>query len=487
MVGEWLPRVTDLLPSDAQRPAFSAASLAAAMDGRLLRDSDRPIRGAAVDSRRVDPGNAFFALPGERTDGHGFLAEAVGRGATALVVTDPPAEAELDRLAGRGAAAIAVDDGLVALGRAAGEWRTRFAPLVVGVTGSLAKTSVKEQAAEVLAERWGEDVLRNVANENNEIGLPLTLLRLAPRHTAAVLELGMYVPGDIAQLAALARPRIGVVTAVRATHISRAGTIEAIEAGKRELVEALPADGTAVLNADDERVARMADALAPTLRVLRYGWSADAEVTATDVESLAERGMRFTLVTPLGTAAVESPALGRHAVHNALAGATVGLAAGLDLATIARGLARPYSAPHRSALLRIGPWLVLDDSYNAAPDSMIAALELLASLPGRHVAILGEMLELGATSAEAHRRIGAHAGGLVELLLAVGPSAELYAAAARGGRATTIALPDRAAAEAVLAAELRAGDAVLLKGSRGAAMDELLPVLERLAGAGART
>jgi UDP-N-acetylmuramoyl-tripeptide--D-alanyl-D-alanine ligase len=484
MVGQWPPLVSDPPPQPStSRPSFDAASLAAATDGRLLRRADRPISGGAVDSRRVEPGNAFFALPGERADGHQFLADAAAAGAAALVVTRPLPAAELDRLAGLGPSIIAVADGLAALQRAAAEWRLRFSPLVVGVTGSLAKTSVKEQAGEVLAERWGTGVLRNFANENNEIGLPLTLLRLGPGHRAAVLEMGMYVPGDIALLAALARPNIGVVTAVRETHLARAGTIEAIEAGKRELVEALPAAGTAVLNADDPRVAAMAARVPTGVKVLRYGWTADADVSAHDVASRAERGMAFHLRTPLGGAWVDSPALGRHGVHNALAGAAVGVAAGLDLATIARGLARPYSAPHRSTLVEMGPWVVLDDSYNAAPDSMIAALDLLVSLPGRHVAVLGEMLELGEGSAAAHRAVGAYAGACVDVLIGVGPAAADYAAGAAGGRAEVTAARDRdEAAEHVLPLVLRPGDVILLKGSRGAGMDELLPVIERLAG-----
>jgi UDP-N-acetylmuramoyl-tripeptide--D-alanyl-D-alanine ligase len=489
MVGQWPAPLTDSRPrraatsaSPTTDDAFSPSELAAASDGRLLRDAGRAIRGAAVDSRRIAPGNAFFALPGERTDGHEFLLPAARAGAAAVVVTRSLPDERLDELAARGASVVAVADGLAALQAAAAEWRTRFDPLVVGVTGSLAKTSVKEQVAEVLAERWGDKVLRNVGNENNEIGVPLTLLRLTRRHAVAVLEMGMYVPGDIALLAELGRPRIGVVTAVRGTHLSRAGTIEAIEAGKREMVEALPPDGTAVLNADDERVSRMADVLPPTVRVLRYGWAEGADVTASDVEALGGRGMRFRLRTPLGEADIASPALGRHGAHNALAGAAVAVAAGLDLDTIVRGLARPYAAPHRSTLVDMRAWRVLDDSYNAAPDSMIAALDLLASLPGRKVAVLGEMLELGEGSVAAHRAVGAYAAQHADVLVAVGPTADEYAAGAQGGRATVVVARDRdEAADWLARAGARVGDAILLKGSRGAAMDELLPVLQRLA------
>ena len=478
-VGE-LPAIVIQEPESSAtgRPAFNARGLAAAVGGRLLRDSSRPIHGGAVDSRRLEPGNAFFALPGERTDGHRFLAEAVEAGAGALVVSQPLPSDELAVLATRGggdAAVIAVGDGQSALHAAAEAWRARFTPIVVGVTGSLAKTSTKEQTAEVLSERW--NVLRNTANENNEIGLPLTLLRLEPEHEVAVLEMGMYVPGDIAQLAALARPAIGVVTAVRGTHLSRAGTIDAIERGKRELVEALPARGTAVLNADDPRVARMAEDVHADVRVLSYGFDPRAQVRATDVESLADQGMRFRLHLPDAQIDVASLVLGRHGVHNALAAAAVGHALGLEPATIARGLARPAGAPHRSALARAGEWRVLDDTYNAAPDSMVAALELLASLPGRRLAVLGEMLELGETALEAHVSVGARAAACADVLLCVGEGAAAYAEGARDAGMNPAAIhrpPDQEVAFGLLLHILRPGDVVLLKGSRGVALDLLV-------------
>ena len=489
---QWLPTVTQPTAAhvhDADAPAFDSASLAATVAGQVVQPTARPIRGAAVDSRKVEPGNAFFALPGERTDGHRHLTEAAARGAAALVVTVAPAPAELEQLgaaAGRAGrpAVVAVANGMAALHSAAAAWRARFDPLVVGVTGSIAKTSTKEQVAEVLCERF--NVLRNHANENNEIGLPLTLLRLAGEHEAAVLEMGMYVPGDIAMLAALAQPKIGVVTAVRGTHLSRAGSIDAVERGKRELIEALPTGGTAVLNADDARVARMAEALGGGVKVVSYGFAATADVRAAEIESRAEHGMRFRLLTRAGEAWVESPALGRHSVHNALAGAAVGLAAGLDLAAVVRALARPHGAPHRTTLLDLGDWRVLDDSYNAAPDSMVAALDLLASLPGRRVAVLGEMLELGDSSVEAHRAVGRHAAQRADLLLAVGPTAAEYALGAGAGGmdpGTVFEVADREAAIATLLELLLPGDVVLLKGSRGAQLDLLLPPLQAAAGA----
>ena len=424
-----------------------------------MREGRASIRGGAVDSRRVESGNAFFALPGERTDGHQFVADAAGRGAAALVVSEDVADERLGD-----ASVIKVADTTVALQQAAAEWRNRFDPLVVGVTGSLAKTSTKEQIAEVLSERW--TVLRNEANENNEIGLPLTMLRIGPEHEVAVLEMGMYEPGDIALLASLAHPSIGVVTAVRGTHMSRAGSIDEIERGKRELVEALPNGGTAILNGDDPRVARMSDHASAGVDVVTYGFDERADVRAEHVNSLGYDGMQFELRAENDAIDVTMPALGRHSVHNGLAAAAVGLAAGMDLETIARGLTRPWSAPHRSTIIDLGPIKVLDDSYNASPDSMIAALDLLASLAGRHIAILGEMLELGDASEEAHNRVLDHANKTADVILAVGPY--------RGGRSKEAVLAD-------VENLVRPGDVVLIKGSRGAAMEEFLPALETAA------
>ncbi|HEY7025244.1 MAG TPA: UDP-N-acetylmuramoyl-tripeptide--D-alanyl-D-alanine ligase [Candidatus Limnocylindrales bacterium] len=457
----------------AETQSFDSESLAAAVGGALLRSGSRPIRGGAVDSRRVEPGNAFFALAGEHTDGHLFLSDAVRRGAAALVISGDVDVSGIDDVA-----VVRVDETLVALRRAAAAWRDRFSPLVVGVTGSLAKTSTKEQAAEVLSARW--QVLRNTANENNEIGLPLTLLRLSPNDEVAVLEMGMYQPGDIKVLADVARPTIGVVTAVRGTHLERAGSIDAIERGKRELVEALPAGGTAVLNADDERVTRMADHLAPGVQVVRYGFDVRADVSATDVESLGAAGMRFVLRSDAGSRTAIIPTLGRHSVHNALAATAVAMTAGMSLDDIADALRRPLTMPHRTRLIEAGRWTILDDTYNAAPDSMIAALDLLATLPGRHVAVLGEMLELGPESTAAHRRVGAHAAQRADVLLGVGAPAQIYTDAAEAAGMSqdfTHTARDKAVALRGLQHILRPGDVVLLKASNGERFFDLVEEL----------
>ena len=478
-------------------PGLTADDLVAATGGRLLRRGSRPARRAAVDSRLVRDGFLFVALAGERTDGHRFTGAAAAAGAAAFLVGHVPdraaGEAPLDLLGD--VTVVLVPDALRGLQAVAAAWRRRFAPLVVGVTGSIAKTSTKEAVAAVLALRLA--TLRSEGNRNNEVGLPLTVLELGPEHEAAVLEMGMYTGGEIRDLAAIAAPSIGIVTTVQPVHLARIGTIEAIEDAKAELVEALPAaseGGVAILNADDFRVRRMA--ARTRARVLTYGFAGDADVRATDVASAGFDGMRFTLVTPAASAPVAIRGLGRMAVHNALAGVAAGLAAGMALDEIVPGLTEGGSAPHRSAVLRAGGVTIVDDAYNASPGSMRAALELLADLPGRPVAILGEMRELGAAHDAGHREVGELAGDTLDLLVVVdGGPGGVAAGIADGARASGLA-PDRviAAADAASAVELLVprlapGDVVLVKASRGVelerAVNGLVAVLGGAEGAGA--
>jgi UDP-N-acetylmuramoyl-tripeptide--D-alanyl-D-alanine ligase len=470
---------SSLAPGDPPPPAFTADDLAHLTGGRLLARSDRPIRGAAVDSRLVKPGQVFVALPGERTDGHAFIAGAVGRGAAAVIVTRPvPEPASLGDLT-----VVRVADGLVALGALAAGWRRRFDPVVVGVTGSIAKTSTKEAIAAVLDRRFR--TLRSEGNQNNEIGLPLTVLRLGPEHEAAVLEMGMYVGGEIAELARIARPRIGVVTAVQPVHLSRIGSIAAIEAAKGELLEALPRDGTAILNADDRIVRRMARRT--VARVLTYGFDDVADVTAEAVESAGLAGMRFVLRADGERQAAAIPTLGRLSVHNALAAAAVGCAAGLSLREIAAGLASGWSAPHRVQVVRAGEVTLVDDTYNASPRSVVAALDLLAGLPGRRGAILGEMLELGDASEDGHRAVGEAAARTVDWLVVVGRAAAPIAEGAVDSGmdpAHVSIVPDQDAVLAILPPRLRAGDVVLVKASRGIGLDRLVDGLRDELGKG---
>ena len=467
-----LPSMTE------ERPALDADDLVRATRGRLLQRSERAIRGAAVDSRLVSPGMLFVALPGERTDGHRYLEAAVAAGAAALVVTRAPSA---DERAGLGDVTIVqARDGLAALGSIAAAWRTRFDPLVVGVTGSISKTSTKEAVAAVLGRRWR--TLKSEGNQNNEVGLPLTVLRLERSHEAAVLEMGMYVGGEIAELARISRPRIGVVTAVQPVHLARIGSIEAIAAAKAELVESLPADGAAVLNADDPRVAAMAARTAA--RTVTYGFGPEADVGAESVRSAGFDGMRFVLrLPPAGRPSrrdVTIPALGRLSVQNAIAAAAVGVAAGLDGDVIGKGLAAGWSAPRRIQPLRVGDLTLIDDTYNASPGSVAAALDLLAGLPGRRVAVLGEMLELGEAAAEGHRAVGRAAAATCDLIIVVGRAAQGIADGAIAGgleAGRIVSVADLEAAREAILARLGQGDVVLLKASRGVGMSALVDAL----------
>ncbi len=485
-----LPPVTERAasgsgPDIGPSPGLTAGDLVAASGGRLLFASNRLVLGAAVDSRAVVADNLFVAIPGERTDGHRFVGQAAERGAAAVIVSAPPAAPDLEVLRGRHVAVVLVPDTLQAFGAIAAAWRSRFDPLVVGVTGSIAKTSTKEAIATVLGSQLV--TLKNEGNLNNEIGLPLTLMRLRPEHQAAVLEMGMYVGGEIAELARMGRPEIGVVTAVQPVHLSRIGSIEAVAKAKGELVEALPADGVAVLNADDERVRAMASRTAAS--VMTYGFVPDADVRAESVTSAGIEGMRFDLVTSRGRRRVSMPTLGRLAVHNALAAAAVGLSSGLDEEQIGAALAHGWSAPHRGQLMQAGGVTIVDDSYNASPASVIAALDLLAGMPGRRIAVLGEMLELGDEAVAGHERVGAAAAGVVDRLVVVGSGA---AGRARGAREAGLA-PDatteaagRGRAADVLDAELAPGDVVLVKASRGIELDLLVDELRNRLEARAR-
>jgi UDP-N-acetylmuramoyl-tripeptide--D-alanyl-D-alanine ligase len=459
-------------PSVDVAPDLTADELVGLTGGRALVRSDRRIRRAAVDSRLVTPGRLFIALPGERTDGHAHVLDAIERGAAAVLVTRPIPE--LDPAAD--VTIVRVADGLSALAAVAAGWRRRFRPLVVGVTGSIAKTSTKEAVAAVLGQRF--TTLRSEGNRNNEVGLPLTVLDLGPEHGAAVLEMGMYVGGEIAELARVAVPSIGVVTAVQAVHLSRIGSLEAIERAKGELLEALPAAGTAVLNADDPVVRGMGERTAA--RVLAYGFAADADVGAEAVTSGGLAGMSFTLRLPGGRYPARIPALGGLSVHNGLAAAAVGLAAGLTSVEILAGLRDGWSAPHRIQLVRAGGVVMVDDTYNASPGSMVAALDLLAGLPGRRIAVLGEMLELGERHEDGHRVVGEAAGGIVDRLIVVGDGAAGIADGARAGGLDPSHIEfvrDPEAALDHLRPRLRDGDIVLVKASRGIGLDGLVESL----------
>ena len=429
--------------------------------------ADRSFSRAVIDSGRVEKGDLFFALHGERRDGHDFVSEALERGAAGLVV-ERPLDAPED------VAVFHVSDSLSALQKLAAYWRARRDIRVVGVTGSVGKTTCKELVAAVLGARYR--VLKSPDNLNTEIGLPLTLLYLTAEHERAVLEMAMYGPGEIDLLCRIARPDVGVVTNVGPVHLERLGSMGAIFAAKAELVEALPESGVAVLNGDDPQVASMATRT--RARALLYGQSSQCQVRADDLEGHGLEGISFRLSHDGRSVAVETPLPGLHHVYPALAAAAAGLSEGLTLAEIAEALrqARPE--------LRLRPRTassgatILDDSYNASPQSMLATLDLLASLPGRRIAVLGEMRELGAAEEEGHRQVGEHAAACADLVLVVGERARpLYEAALAAGTAEARFFNAPADVLPVLRDELKPGDHVLVKASRAVALETVVEAL----------
>src|SRR5918992_2874967 len=314
--------------------------------------------GASVDSRRTSPGSIFVALRGEHADGHAFVTDALRAGAVAALV-ERPVELPDDM---RSAPQVVVADALRALQELAAWWRSRYAVRVVGITGSTGKTIAKEITADVLSR--GLTTLRNEGNLNSETGLPITLLRLEPRHEAAVLEMSMYTVGEIARLAEIARPEIGVVLAVHPTHLERAGSIERIAAAKAELPAALPHDGLAVLNADDPRVAAMAQVTAAPVRT--FGLGPSAEVGASDIVSHGLAGTEFTVRAPWATRRIRSATPGTHLVPHALAALAVADRLGVRMDDAAEALAAGSHADHRMQIVEAtsGATLV-DDTYNA--------------------------------------------------------------------------------------------------------------------------
>jgi len=458
-------------------PTIRIEDLLAVTHGHLLTQMAVPgFAGASVDSRRIVPGSLFVALPGERQDGHTFVPAALRAGAVGALVARPvplPAES--------GAFLVQVADPLVALQDLAAWWRARLPARVVGITGSTGKTMAKETVADVLSR--GFRVLRNEGNLNSESGLPMTLLNLDASHEVAVLEMSMYTVGEIARLAEIARPEVGVVLAVHPTHLERAGSIQRIAQAKSELPAALPRSGLAVLNADDPRVAAMRDVT--TAEVRTFGLASDADVRASNVTSRGVEGTEFTLTAPWGELRVRSGTPGRHLVPHALAAAAVAQRFGLPLEEVATALASGSRASHRMAILETASGATLvDDTYNASPVSVRAALQFLAETPvaagRRRLAVLGDMLELGPDEERLHREIGAAAAAHLDALLAVGPRARWMAEGASAAGLERVLTADDAD-QAVLALERElapgVGDLLLVKGSRGVELDRLVEAI----------
>ena len=428
----------------------------------VLHGTDVQVQGVFTDTRAPQAGALFIALVGENFDAHEFVEAAMQAGASAALVAHPVA-VDLPQ--------VVVADTTLALGDLASAIRAQRRAQVVGITGSNGKTTVKTLVASILALHGKTHV--NAGNFNNEIGLPLSILAMPEDAEYAVLEMGAGKPGDIAYLAAIARPEIGLVNNIAPAHLERMGTLEGIAETKGAIYAALPPKGIAVVNADDAFAALFTNT-AGTRRVLRFGIEQAADVRGT-IHALAEQS-HFTLTTPAGSTDIALPLAGRHNVLNALAAAAIAHALEVPLATIKRGL---ETAPEVKGRMQrhamAGGWILIDDSYNANPGSTAAAISTLASEPGESWLVLGDMRELGADAPALHAGIGAFAreNGIARLY-AVGDLAE---AAARAFGSNARHFADQAALSAALAADVHAGVHVLVKGSRGSAMDRVVRAL----------
>jgi UDP-N-acetylmuramoyl-tripeptide--D-alanyl-D-alanine ligase len=453
---------------------ISAAPSATAHVGAAasaVRKSDDPsqeiAQGYSIDSRTVRQGELFFAVKGERLDGHDYVNAALEKGAAAAVVRKDqqhryPDESRL----------LVVDDTLVALQTLATAVRKLWRKPLVGVTGSAGKTTTKEAIAHVLAARFR--VLKSEGNFNNHFGLPLMLLKLEPEHDVAVIEMGMSHAGEIRALAKVALPEIGVVTNVAPVHLEFFDSLAGIARAKYELIESLPASGTAVLNADDEYVSQFGRDFKG--RVVTYGTRAMADVRAENIQTRGAEGSDFDVVMPGAREAARLPLVGEHNILNALAAVAVGVARGLTPSEAVGALATLVPPDKRGQVLQLGNITVINDCYNSNPRALQAMVDALAAMKAvRRIVVAGEMLELGPAAEQMHHAAGKHMGEKkIDVLLGVRGMAQAMVDGARpaGTEAEFVATPEEAGEW--LARETRDGDVVLLKASRGVKLEKAL-------------
>lgn len=445
--------------------ALTVQQVADIVGGTVLdADASATVHAVTTDSREVVAGDAalFVARSGEQQDGHDHAPAALDAGAVVVLASrDLP-----------GVPRVLVEDTDAALAALAGHVRDVVDPLVVGITGSVGKTTTKDLVAAAVGASLA--TVAAVGSYNNEVGVPLTMLSTRHDTRVLVVEKGARGIGQVASLAALARPDVGVVTSVAGVHLELFGSLEDVARAKGELVEALPASGTAVLNVDDDRVAAMASRTdAMVLRCSVHGVFG-AECVAEDVRLDELARARFRARTPWGTHEVALPVAGRHHVTNALHALAVAGAVGADLAAAAEALHTARVSRWRGEVSRVGDVVMFDDAYNANPTSVLAALDTLASMvvTGRRLAVLGVMAEIGTAHDAEHWRVGSRAGNALDRLIVVGPDAVQIAAGARdAGLSRVECVDDADAAVAVLLEDLAPGDAVLVKASRVAGLE----------------
>jgi UDP-N-acetylmuramoyl-tripeptide--D-alanyl-D-alanine ligase len=429
-----------------------------------MHGTDAEVAGVAIDTRKVKPGDLFVAFKGERVDGHDYLADAKARGAVGALV-EHRVESDLPQ--------VEVKSSELALGDLASAVRAQRNARVIGITGSNGKTTVKMLIASILSRHGRTHV--SIGSYNNEIGLPLTLLSMPEDTEYAVLEMGAGKPGDIDYLAAIARPDIGLVNIIAPAHLERMGTIEMVAETKGAVYRALPADGVAIINADDA-FASFFMGLAGGRRLLRFGLDHKADIGAEILEQRAD-GSHFVLSTPHGDADVQLPLPGRHNIANALAASAIALALDVPVETIVAGLERASAVEGRLKRIDMASgWTLIDDSYNANPSSMHAAIDTLALAAGERWLVLGDMAELGSEARALHAGVGAHAReGGIDRLFAVGPLSTAAVDAFGAGGKHFI---DKAALIDALRAELHAGVTCLVKGSHSSGMEQVVAALK---------
>lgn len=470
---------------------LNLADIFEALTGYRPEGVDLVLPEASIDSRQCIEGSLFVAIPGERVDGHNYVGDAFHKGASiALVQKDlstlfPTVDLNSpsrisNEILPRIPFCLQVENTIVALQQIARFWRQKLDLRVIGITGSVGKSTTKELVGDVLNYKYR--TLKNPGNLNNEIGLPLTILRLGEGYQRAVLEMGFYVPGDIALLCQIAQPQVGVVTNIGTVHAERAGSQDEIARGKSELIAALPPApiGVAVLNYDDPRVRAMASLT--NARIIFYGLDPAAELWADGVLGEGLEGIRFNLHYADEVYPLRVPLIGQHSVHTALRAAAVGLAEGMTMDEIIIAMRRSHTQLRLVAVYTESGALLLDDTYNASPESTLAALNLLEELDGRKVAVLGDMLELGQYEIEGHELVGARAAEIVSELVTIGTRGKIIARAAQEseiGLDCIHSFDNALDSIDYLRASLKKGDVVLVKGSHGMRMDRIVYTLEK--------
>jgi UDP-N-acetylmuramoyl-tripeptide--D-alanyl-D-alanine ligase len=430
-------------------------------------DPQAVAQGYSIDSRTIGRGELFFAVKGERLDGHDFVEQALTRDALAAVV-------RRDQLARYPTATrlLAVDDTLVALQKLATSVRRLWGKPLIGVTGSAGKTTTKDAIAHILSTRC--QVLKSEGNFNNHFGLPLMLLKLEPQHDTAVIEMGMSHPGEIRALAKIAQPETGVVTSVAPVHIEFFDSLAAIARAKYELIESLPSGGTAVLNADDEYVSQFGRDFRG--KVVTFGLQPAADVRAESIDPQGALGSKFLVAVDGRREPAFLPLVGKHNIYNALAAVAVALEQALPLSEAVAALASLAASDKRGQVIQVGEATVINDCYNSNPKALDAMVDTLATLPAnRRIVVAGEMLELGLAGDELHRRSGQHmAERGIDVVIGVRGKARCLVEAARkqGTRAEFLGTPQEAGEW--LARETGKGDVVLLKASRGVKLEGAL-------------